>query len=168
VRVRRRTRHRIDILTTYMRERLVLAFFAIFALSAFAQSPAPAAPADISGMYTFLHEGEFVQLTQNGPVLSGFISRFADEKQESFIDQFFDKASWNNGELTFDTRKVKGVWYEFKGTARQTPGKSAQQEGYIILSGKLTTHTSDANGKDVAEAKSVDFESFAADEEPPK
>ena len=151
-----------------MRKRLVLAFITIFALSAFAQSPAPSVPADISGMYTFLHEGEFVQLTLNGSVLSGFISRFADDKQETFVDQFFDKASWNNVELTFETRKAKGVWYEFKGTAKQTPGKTAQQEGYIVLAGTLIAHTPDANGKDVAEKKTVEFPSFAADEVPAK
>lgn len=151
-----------------MRNSLVLAFIAMFALSAFAQSPAPSVPADISGMYTFLQEGEFLQLTQNGSVLSGFISRFADDRQESFVDQFFSKASWKNGELTFETRKIKGVWYEFKGTARQTPGKTAQQEGFILLSGTLTSHNPDANGKDVATSKTVEFASFAADEVPAK
>jgi hypothetical protein len=151
-----------------MRTRLIFAFIALFTLSAFAQAPAPSAPADISGMYTFLHEGEFVQLTQNGSVLSGFISRFADDKQETFVDQFFNKASWSNGELTFETRKTKGVWYEFKGSAKQMPGKTAQQEGFIVLAGKLTSHNADPNGKDEAEVKNVEFQSFAADEVPPK
>ncbi|HUO61749.1 MAG TPA: hypothetical protein VMU24_13860 [Candidatus Acidoferrales bacterium] len=152
-----------------MKERLLLVFVAFFVLTAFAQTPAPdAPPQDISGMYTFLHEGEFVQLTLNGSVLSGFISRFADDKQDRFVDQFFNKASWNNGELAFDTRKADGVWYDFKGTAKQTPGKTAQQEGFIVLAGTLTQHSPGADGKDVAEPRQVEFQSFAADEVPPK
>jgi hypothetical protein len=153
-----------------MRTRLLLlAFVAVFALGAIAQTPAPGdSVGDISGMYTFLREGEFVQLTLNGSVLSGFISRFADDKQESFVDQFFSKASWNNGELTFETRKAAGVWYEFKGAAKQTPGKTAQQEGFLVLAGTLTEHAPGADGKDVAQTRSVEFQSFAADEAPPK
>jgi hypothetical protein len=152
-----------------MRTRLLLAFIVAFVLSAFAQNLAPAVPAaDISGMYTFLHEGEFVQLTLNGSVLSGFISRFANDKQESFVDQFFSKASLNNDALTFETRKAAGVWYEFKGSVKLTPGKTAQQEGYLVLAGTLTQHTPGADGKDVPEARQVEFQSFAADEMPPK
>jgi len=152
-----------------MKARLLLALTALLALTSFAQTPAPAAtPQDISGMYTFLHEGEFVQLTLNGSVLSGFISRFANEKQDSFVDQFFSKANWNNGELTFETRKAAGIWYEFKGTAKQMASKTSQQEGFIVLSGTLTKHAPGADGKDVAEAQQVEFHSFAADEAPPK
>ncbi|HEX8926725.1 MAG TPA: hypothetical protein VF786_13080 [Terriglobales bacterium] len=150
---------------------LLILFLALFAIDAFAQMPTPVptpAPIDISGMYTFLHEGEFVQLTLNGSVLSGFISRFADDKQESFVDQFFNKASWNNGDLSFETKKAKGVWYEFQGTAKQAPGKTAQQEGFIVLTGKLTNHEPGPDGKDVANVQQVEFESFAADEVPPK
>src|SRR4051812_24780582 len=56
--------------------------------------PAPSAtsvPA-YSGMYTFLKEGEFVQVTvEDEGHVTGFISRFGDGEsdQGTFLDQFF-------------------------------------------------------------------------------
>ena len=46
-------------------------------------------------MFTFLKEGEFVQLTVEDGQLSGFVSRFGDTDSDKgeFIDQFFDKAT---------------------------------------------------------------------------
>ena len=57
------------------------------------QTAKPAAPADDpSGMYSFLRDGEFVQLTLEDGKVSGFISRFGDTDSDKgqFIDQFFD------------------------------------------------------------------------------
>src|SRR2546421_8702864 len=47
-----------------------------------------------SGMYSFLKEGEFVQLTVEQGQLSGFVSRLGDIDSDRgvFLDQFFDKA----------------------------------------------------------------------------
>src|ERR1017187_10943907 len=60
------------------------------------QTAKVSAPAnDPSGMYSFLREGEFVQLTVENGKVSGFISRFgdADSDKGEFIDQFFDTAT---------------------------------------------------------------------------
>ena len=99
--------------------------------SATAASPAqqaakPASSADDpSGMYSFLREGEFVQLTLDDGKVSGFVSRFgdADSDKGQFIDQFFDKATLAGDHLTFKTKTVHGVWYEFSGVLTITPGK---------------------------------------------
>ena len=57
-----------------------------------AQAPQPSAPAaapDISGMYTFLRDGEFVQIDRDGSQIDGFISRYGDSDSDrgAFLDQ---------------------------------------------------------------------------------
>jgi len=68
----------------------------------FAQTSAPPVSSDLSGMFTFLREGEIVQLTVQDGELSGFVSRFGDSDTDKgeFIDQFFDKASIQGEHLT--------------------------------------------------------------------
>ena len=125
-------------------------------------SPTPANPVDLSGMFTFLKEGEFVQLTVEDGKLSGFISRFGETESDKgqFIDQFFDKASLEGDHLYFKTKTVHGMWYELDGTLAVTPGKQPGQEGYRVIRGKLTLHAGDAKGTERASEKTVEFKSF--------
>ena len=127
----------------------------------FAQASAPVS-SDLSGMFTFLREGEFVQLTVEDGQLSGFVSRFGDSDTDKgeFIDQFFDKASIQGEHLTFKTKTVHAVWYEFDGTLTTVAGKQKGDEGYRVLRGKLTMHTADAKGADHASERTVEFKSF--------
>jgi hypothetical protein len=135
-------------------------------LPACAQPQAPASSAsvslDFSGMFTFLREGEFVQLTVEDGQLSGFVSRFGDTEDDkgTFIDQFLDKASIQGDHLYFTTKTVHAVWYEFDGTLTTAPGKQKGEEGYRVLRGKLTLHKSDALGKDQGSERTVEFQSF--------
>src|SRR5271165_953167 len=117
---------------------------------------------DLSGMFTFLREGEFVQLTVEDGQLSGFVSRFGDTEDDKgeFIDQFFDKTSLQADHLSFKTKTVHAVSYEFDGTLTTVAGKQNGEEGYRLLRGKLTVHKSDAFGKDQASERSVEFHSF--------
>ncbi len=93
-----------------------------------AQQPASQATAanEVSGTYTFLREGEFVQLTVDDGKLSGYISRFGDSDSDKgqFIDQFFDKTSLVGDRLTFNTKTVHGVWYAFNGRVTSPPANS--------------------------------------------
>lgn len=112
--------------------------------------PAKSAPAeDISGMYSFLHEGEFVQinLEQNG--VSGYISRQGDLESDrgAFLDQFFDKASVEGHEVSFTTRPLHGVIFEFKGRFERGEAKSKAQDGYYIIRGTLSEIVSDGDRK---------------------
>jgi hypothetical protein len=137
------------------------------------QKPAPQSPpgaatnstVDPSGMYTFLKDGEFVQINIEDGKLSGYVSRFGDSESDKgqFIDQFFDKAAINGDHLTFATKVVHGIWYEFKGTVTTTPDKQHGQEGYHSLKGTLTMHTADAAGNDKASQRQVEFKSFPED-----
>jgi hypothetical protein len=124
-----------------------------------------AAANDISGMYTFLREGEFVQLTIDDGKLSGYVSRFGetDSDKGQFIDQFFDKTSLVGDRLTFNTKTVHGVWYDFNGRVSITPGKQPDSEGYRVMKGTLIQHSTDDKGSEKAMQRQVEFKSFPAD-----
>jgi len=153
-------RQRVASLSTSL---FLLAAIAVMGALMQAQNTAPVAtPSDLSGMFTFLREGEFVQLTVEDGQLSGFISRFGDTESDKgeFIDQFFDQTSLQGDRLSFKTKTVHAVWYEFDGTVTTAAGKKKGEEGYRVLSGKLTLHKSDATGKDQASERTVEFKSF--------
>jgi hypothetical protein len=142
------------------------------AMAGWAQTPPQepqTPPGDYSGMYTFLQEGEFVQVSidPDGRV-SGFVSRYADphEKGGLFLDHFFETASLKNGYLlSFTTKTVHGVHYDFTGAMGRGEGKTKAQEGYYIIHGTLTEYTSDPNGKVSARSREVTFKSFPQDVE---
>lgn len=129
-----------------------------------AASPATAAN-DVSGTYTFLREGEFVQLTVDDGKLSGYISRFGNTESDKgqFIDQFFDKTSLVGDRLTFNTKTVHGIWYAFNGRVSITPGKPPDSEGYRVMKGTLVQHATDEKGADKPMQRQVEFKSFPSD-----
>ncbi|MGC2323461.1 MAG: hypothetical protein WA463_12595 [Terriglobales bacterium] len=136
----------------------------------FAQSAEPrkrtAPDDDFSGMYSFLQEGEFVQINlEEGTRLTGFISRYSDGEKALFVDHFFDKAEFHGHDLSFTTRKVHGVWFEFKGAVSRGPGKTRDAEAYYVINGTLTQYRSDPNQKVTAKEREVTFRSFPQDTE---
>ncbi len=115
-----------------------------------ANAPAQAAKADsshdaISGMYTFLREGEFVQITVEDGRLSGFVSRYGerDSDRDAFLDQFFSKASLQGNNVTFTTKAVHGTWFEFSGLVGRGDAKTPDKEGYWIIRGTLKQYDED-------------------------
>ncbi len=141
---------------------VLLLMIVAFPPIACAQESSAANPNDVSGMYTFLKEGEFVQLSFEDGKLTGFVSRFGDTDSDKgqFIDQFFDKASLEGDHLYFKTKPVHAVWYELDGTLTVVPGKQVGDEGYRVIRGKLTLHSGDAKGNDRASEKTVELKSF--------
>jgi len=152
----------------YLPAALVLAcLLGLFAVSSlFAQEVRNSAvlAKDMSGMYTFLRDGEFVQLTIDDGKLSGYISRFGETESDKgqFIDQFFDRTSLVGDRLTFNTKTVHGVWYDFTGRVLIAQGKQPDSEGYRIMKGTLVQHTTDDKGADKAMQREVEFKSFPA------
>jgi hypothetical protein len=140
-------------------------------LAAVAQQ-APAAPtADYSGMYAFVRDGEFLQLTiEDGGKVSGFISRYGDLESDrgAFLDQFFKQGKLEGNKLAFTTDTVHSVWYEFKGSVDRGQGKSRSDEDYYVIRGTLTENTADASKKASARSRQVAFKSFPQEAEPPK
>ena len=134
----------------------------LLAITVAGQQPpsSPKTPGDVSGMYTFLQDGEFVQLSVQDGRLSGFISRYEDGDKSQFVDQFFSKASLNGTDLSFKTKIVHGVWFEFKGRVERGPGKVRSDEGYYVVRGDLVRYTEDAARKATAQTREVSFKSF--------
>jgi hypothetical protein len=135
------------------------------------QNAAPNPPAgkpteDYSGMYSFLQDGEFVQLTveEEGRV-TGFISRYGDLESDrgEFLDLFFKSGKLDGKNLNFTTQTVHGVWYEFKGTVERGPGKNPGDEAYYQLKGTLNQNNTDANKKTSSKSRDVSFKSFPQD-----
>jgi len=129
---------------------------------------ADAKPADrpgsqYSGMYSFLKEGEFVQVTvEDAGRVTGFVSRFGDLDSDKgvFLDQFFKTGKLEGDALTFTTDVVHGVAYEFKGTFGRGEGKKPGDEDYYQIKGNLTERVTDVNQKTSSRSREVTLKAF--------
>lgn len=124
------------------------------------RNPALNTPAeDISGMYSFLKEGEYLQINLEKTGVSGYISRMGDSDTDRgvFLDQFFDKAAIQGHEISFTTRPLHGVWYEFKGKFDRGPAKTKVEDGYYVLRGTLKELSLDEKKNTVAHSRQVEF-----------
>lgn len=139
--------------------------------------PAPSAQQkafgdQISGMYTFLREGEFVQITVEEGNLTGFVSRYGDREsdKDAFLDQFFSKGSIEGNKINFTTKAVHGTWYEFAGEVNRGDGKTTTAEGYWVIRGTLKQYDEDELKHVTAKSREVVFKSFPQDlqEDQPK
>jgi hypothetical protein len=129
-------------------------------------SSQPVATADdISGMYSFLKEGEFVQITVEESGVTGFVSRFGDSEDDkgTFLDQFFSKAALRDKHLTFTTKKVHGVWFDFDGNVDRGPGKTPHDDSYRVIRGTLTQSSNNADNKVVSKSREIEMKSFPQD-----
>jgi hypothetical protein len=155
---------------------LVIALFLFVTASAFSYAqeskdpapkpgnpPAAAAGREYSGMYSFLEDGEFVQITveEEGKV-SGYISRYGEGGSEkgTFLEHSFRSGKLDGNRLIFTTATVQGVWFEFKGGVERGEGKKPGDEAYYVLKGTLTDNTSDASKKVTAHSRDVLFKIF--------
>ena len=119
--------------------------------------------ADYSGMYSFLTEGDFVQVTIEGHgIVTGFISRYGDSEGDRgvFLDQFFESGKLEGNQLTFATKTVHGVSFEFRGTVERGEGKSRGDEAYYVLKGDLVENTTDDAKKTSSHSRVVSLKSF--------
>jgi hypothetical protein len=116
-----------------------------------------------SGMYSFLQDGEFVQLTvEDQGRVTGFISRYGDSDSDrgAFLDQFFKQGGLEGIKLNFTSETVHGVWYDFKGTIERGDGKTLQDQAYYVLKGTLTEYHTDENKKVTSKSREVILKSF--------
>jgi len=135
----------------------------------------PKAPAAVggkayAGMYTFLKEGEFVQITvEDDGSVSGFISRFAEGESDrgELLDQFFKSGKLDGNKLSFTTELVHGVAFDFKGIAERGEGKTPGDDAYFVLKGALTENVTDVNKKVTSHARDVVLKMFPQDAGPP-
>jgi hypothetical protein len=131
-------------------------------------SSAPAS--DYSGMYSFVRDGEFVQLTlEDQGHVTGFISRYGDSENDRgvFLDQFFKPGKLEGNQLAFTTETVHGVAFEFHGTIDRGEGKNRADEAYYVLKGTLVKNTTDDAKKTSSQSSEVALKSFPQDLSPP-
>jgi hypothetical protein len=124
---------------------------------------------EYSGMYTFLEEGEFAQLTvEDTGHVAGFISRYGDGESDkgAFLDQFFKSGKLDGNKLSFTTETVHGVWFDFQGTVERGEGKKQGDEAYYVLKGTLTQNSSDVNKKVTSRSRDVVLKMFPQDAGP--
>ena len=131
----------------------------------------PARPgAEYSGMYSFLSDGEFLQLTveDQGHVI-GIVSRYADAAHEGgFINHFFESGQLTGNQLAFTTKNVDGMSFEFRGTIERGEGKSRNDEAYYVLKGTVVEHTTKEAKKTSSRSVDVALKSFPQDLAPPQ
>jgi len=122
----------------------------------------PSRSENYSGMYMFLRDGEFVQITvEDEGRVTGFISRYGDDESDRgvFLNQFFKEGKLDGTQLNFVTQVVHGVWFEFKGQVARGSGKTPQDEAYYILEGTLVESRSQ-DKKVSSTSHQVIFKSF--------
>ena len=134
------------------------------------QGQKPTAPeksgADYSGMYSFLRDGEFVQVTvEDAGKVTGFVSRYGDTESDRgvFLDHFFKEGKLEGNHLSFRTDTVHGVSYEFRGTIERGEGKTPGDEAYYLLKGTLAENSMDEGKKTSAQNREVALKMFPQD-----
>jgi hypothetical protein len=128
-----------------------------------AEGKAEKAQPGYSGMYSFLKDGEFLQVTvEEGGSVTGYVSRFGDGESDNgaFLDQFFKNAKLDGNKLTFATEIVHGVSFDFRGSIDRGEGKSPGDEAYFVIKGTLTENVSDVNKKVTSHPREVIFKLF--------
>ncbi len=126
---------------------------------------------DYSGMYSFLRDGEFVQVTvEDQERVTGFVSRYGDSESDRgvFLDHFFKSGKLDGNRLAFTTETVHGVSFEFRGTVERGEGKSRGDEAYYVLKGTLIENTTDEAKKTASRSREVALKSFPQDASPPQ
>ncbi len=130
--------------------------------------PANQSTPDYSGMYSFLQDGEFVQLTvEDQGQVTGFVSRYGDQQGDhrAFVDHFFKQSKLDGKKLAFTTEIAQNVFYSFKGTIERGDGKKPTDEAYYVLKGTLTQSTLDSSHKTTSKSQTVAFKSFPQETE---
>jgi hypothetical protein len=133
------------------------------------RDPEAKAGQEYSGMYSFLKEGEFVQITvEDAGRVTGFVSRYGDGESDkgAFLDQFFKSGKLEGNKLTFITDIVHGVAFNFSGTVERGEATNVREEGYFVLKGTLTENASDVNKKVTSHSQQVAFKMFPQDTAP--
>jgi hypothetical protein len=124
---------------------------------------------EYSGMYNFLKEGEFVQITvEDEGRVTGFVSRYGDGASDkgAFLDQYFRSGKLDGNKMIFTTETVHAVWFEFKGTVERGEGKNPGDEGYYVLKGTLIENVSDGAKKVSTHSQEVTFKRFPVEASP--
>ena len=117
-------------------------------------------------MYTFLQEGEFVQLdVEDDNRVGGFVSRYGSgfSDQGAFLDQLFDKGELHGQDIHWITKPIHGTWFEFTGKLERGDGKTPDTDGFYVMKGTLTQFDTDDKKKSSGKARDITMKSFPRD-----
>ncbi len=144
----------------------VLALASLAVAQTATQTPPPKPVENYSGTYTFLRDGEYLQVNveEQGKV-NGYVSRFGDSDtdRDLVLDHFFKQGKLEDKKLTFSTETVHGTWYEFRGAVEKGEAKNVGDEGYYVLKGTLTQNSTDAQKKTTSQSRDVIFKRLPDD-----
>jgi hypothetical protein len=150
----------------------IAALLLTFVTAGVGQLPVQAQPqlsGDITGMYSFVHEGEFVQIevSDDGRV-TGLVSCFKGEDMEKaeFVDEFFEEAKLDGTTLSFRTKPAGGLGFAFSGTVERGSAKTPSEEGYWVVRGTATVRHTGPDGKTSEKTHELTLKSFPQDAEP--
>ena len=92
-------------------------------------------PESASGEYVLDDHGSVIQITIEHDHLTGYVTQMDGD---AALTLFFDKASIDGKKLSFTTKKVHGLQYEFRGAIVRGEAPDLSSTGYYLLTGELT------------------------------
>jgi hypothetical protein len=134
-------------------------FCALTASLAFAGNPSD----DYSGLYSFLHDGESIQLNIQDGRLTGWVSSHGvlESDHDTLLDRFFKEATLEGNQIYFVTKPIHGCWFEFSGRLDRGQARDRSREDYFRMAGTLTEYVTDPDGKVTARKRDAVFKSNA-------
>ena len=105
-------------------------------------------PEDASGLYRFgdpdagrgTNFREGVQINEQFGDVTGYLTIKSGSGKPAFASYFFSRIEGGDGELSFTTKAVHGIWYSFEGKILRGPAATPADNGYYLLTGSLSTH----------------------------
>jgi hypothetical protein len=104
-------------------------------------------PDEASGSYALSpNPAEVIEIILNGQDdevrLQGYLTRLGDGESDhgAPLTYFFVRTTVSPTQLTFITRQVHGIWWNFAGTIDRGSAQMSTAKGYYFLNGTLTEH----------------------------
>jgi hypothetical protein len=76
------------------------------------------------------------------------------------LDLWIKTGTLDGDHVSFTTKPIHGLWYEFDGRVRRGDAKSKDKEGYIVIDGTLIEHNIDRRGRSNAQKRQISMRSF--------
>ena len=94
-------------------------------------------PETASGEYVLDEQGSVIEITLERSRLTGYVTRM---EGDTALTLFFDKTSIDGNRLSFTTKTVHGLRYEFRGVITRGKAPELSSSGYYLLAGELTAY----------------------------
>src|SRR5262249_17257818 len=114
-------------------------------------------------LYSFLHDGESIQLNIQNGNLTGWVSSHGsfESDHDTLLDRFFKEANLQGNRIYFITKPVHGCWFEFSGRLDRGEARDHSRQAYFRMIGPLTEYITDPDGRGTARKRDAVFKSAA-------